>query len=92
MSFPVKTCPACYAVGHAAAAHCLHCGHKFPRRTRPSLAEAVEWMAYNDDTEWVANGDPISVTGAMVADLFGVGHDELIEALRKAIKKARKGD
>lgn len=52
--------------------------------------DAIDWIAGNDDTEWVEQveaGEPgwsISVTGALVADLFG----KTEEQVRKDIKRA----
>ncbi len=61
---------------------------------RPGYREAVAWLVDNDDTEWAAY-EPvgatealasISVTGALVCDLFGVE----VERLRADIRRGRK--
>lgn len=40
---------------------------------RASYAAAINWIADNDDTEWLKDGDDAapSVTAALVADIFG---------------------
>ena len=55
---------------------------------RPGYREAVAWIAYNDDTTWLSDPEPIfSVTVAMVADLFGVHTDRVTADLRRELKK-----
>lgn len=50
--------------------------------------KAIEWIALNDDTEWLNDEEPIiSVTGAMVADLFDVDQEKVIKDLIKFCKK-----
>lgn len=58
-----------------------------PRRTG-SYATAVQWIADEDDNEWLddPNGSP-SVTASLVADLFGRTTDEVTKDLRKLLKK-----
>ena len=65
---------------------------------RPGYREAVEWLVLNDDVEW-ATFDPvgetsglasISVTGALVRDLFGVPTERLRADIRRGIKRLRK--
>jgi hypothetical protein len=53
---------------------------------RPSYKQALEWMALNDDVYWLPD-DPISVTGALTCDLFGVDDAKLRGDLLKAIKR-----
>jgi hypothetical protein len=48
--------------------------------------DALFWMAANDDTEWVANNDPISVTASLVADLFSKTDEQVREDLTKAVQ------
>jgi hypothetical protein len=62
-----------------------------PNRKRPSLREAVSWIAWNDDVEWLegAEGDSPSVTAHLVADLFGVPVAEVAKALRREVKQLR---
>lgn len=56
--------------------------------------DAIEWLALNDDNEWLAEPDSaLSATASLVADVFGkpddvVKHDlanrlEAIESLRR---------
>lgn len=48
--------------------------------------EAIEWMAYNDDTDFMDDEDSsMSVTASMVADLWGKTHDQLRKDLRKEL-------
>ncbi len=53
-----------------------------------SYKKAITWMVENDDTEWVENNDPISVTAALVADLFDKTDEKIREDLKKALHKA----
>lgn len=55
---------------------------------RPSYKAALEWIALNDDTEFLndEHGQP-SVTLLLVADLFGKSVDLVMMDLRKTIKK-----
>lgn len=59
---------------------------------RPGYREAIEWIAHNDDCYWLADddGDPqaLSVTAAMVRDLYAVDADKLICDLRRALRRA----
>lgn len=54
--------------------------------------DAIDWMAYNDDTEWTAyppedaNG-ALSVTAALVADLFGKDDKTIRADLIRALKR-----
>ena len=61
-----------------------------------SYKAAVEWIALNDDIEWLHIDPPmISVTAAMAADLWGRSDAEITKDLRRAVetldraKKAR---
>lgn len=55
---------------------------------RPSYRKAIEWILAYDDTEFLNDADPIiSVTGSMVADLFGVDTDKVIADLLKLREK-----
>jgi hypothetical protein len=51
---------------------------------RPGYREAIEWIALNDDTEWLnaEYGSP-SVTACLVADLFGVTTERVTADLRR---------
>lgn len=59
---------------------------------RASYKAAIRWMADNDDTDWTRH-DPgsgpgaLSVTAALVADLFGK-EDEAVRAdLKRVLRK-----
>lgn len=54
-----------------------------------SYGFAIEWIAFNDDTEWLddENGSA-SVTLCLVADIFGRTIEEATADLRRAIAKA----
>lgn len=57
---------------------------------RASYHHAIQWMADNDDTEWVNSDDddPImSVTACMVADLFVKTDATVVHDLRKILSK-----
>lgn len=56
---------------------------------RASYRRAIMWMVENDDTEWAENGDPISVSGSLVADLFGKDDEQVRADLRRALKKSK---
>jgi hypothetical protein len=57
---------------------------------RASYRAAIAWMVLNDDTEWV-EADPLSVTAALVADLFGKDDEQVRRDLRNALRrKARR--
>jgi hypothetical protein len=61
-----------------------------PPLIKPSFRAAIQWMADNDDTEWLEDDEPIlSVTAALVADLFGAEPKRVIRSLRRALAKAR---
>lgn len=59
---------------------------------RPSYTTAIEWVASNDDCYWLGDydnhGPILSVTAAMVRDLWDVSDDKLIYDLRKALARA----
>ena len=58
-----------------------------PRRTA-SYKNAVAWIVANDDTEWLNDQEPIiSVSAALVADLFGRDEPEIIADLRREQKR-----
>lgn len=56
-------------------------------RRRPlSYRDALAWMIVNDDTEFLAEPEPepaISVTGALVADIYDRSNEEVIADLRR---------
>lgn len=53
---------------------------------RASYRAAILWMAENDDTDWVDNGGPGSVTAALVADLFGKDDAKVRADLAKVLQ------
>lgn len=58
---------------------------------RASYREAIKWMAYNDDTEWVEDDVPIpSVTAALIADLFDVSAETVTTDLLRQMTKMQK--
>ncbi len=53
-----------------------------------SYRTAIEWMVFNDDTEWVHEvGSPIAVTACLVADLFKKTDEEVRRDLINALKR-----
>jgi hypothetical protein len=63
-----------------------------PRRARPSYRAAIIWMVLNDDTEWADDAEPsLSVTAALVADLFGRTDAEVLASLRREIRRHGRG-
>jgi hypothetical protein len=59
---------------------------------RPSYRRAITWLIENDDTEWVTadpqeGGGALSVTAALVADLFGVEDDRVRRDLARMLKE-----
>lgn len=58
-----------------------------PPLIKPSFRAAIQWMADNDDTEWLSDEEPtLSVTAALVADLFGAEHERVVKSLRRALE------
>ena len=60
------------------------------RALRPSYRRALRWIVENDDTEWLSDegGDvTLSVTAALVADLFGLTDEKVDKDLRRELKK-----
>jgi hypothetical protein len=55
---------------------------------RANYKFAVEWLAYNDDNEWLTDeyGMP-SVALSLVADVFGKPIEIVTADLRKAVKR-----
>lgn len=55
---------------------------------RASYKEAIEWLAYNDDTQWLTEENRIlSVTCCLVADLFDVPREKTADDLEKFMRK-----
>ena len=60
---------------------------------RPGYREAVEWIAMNDDMDFLDDdsdfGISLSVAASLVRDLFNVTDDKIIADLRRAVEKDR---
>ena len=55
---------------------------------RPGYREAIEWIARNDDCYWLGDDEPImSVSVAMVRDLWNVPDARVVRNLRTALRK-----
>jgi hypothetical protein len=56
---------------------------------RPGYRAALDWIARNDDCEWLKLGEqvPLSVTAALVADLFGVDDKRIVRDLQRVHKR-----
>jgi hypothetical protein len=55
--------------------------------------QALQWMLDNDDTEFLDNEDGcLSVTGSLVADIYGKLDGAVWEDLYKLRTKNRKGE
>ena len=60
---------------------------------RASYREAIRWLADNDDNEWIEDDEDmsVSVTAALIADIFDVPQERVKDDLRRALdKRARK--
>lgn len=57
-------------------------------------AVAVKWIVDNDDTDWVGGGPlydgPISVSAALISDIYRKPDTEVTEDLRKELIKREK--
>ena len=57
-------------------------------RKSAKYENAIEWIASEDDTEWLNDEDPSpSVTACLVADIFGTTIEQVTRDLRKAVKQ-----
>lgn len=55
---------------------------------KPSYRRALEWILENDDTEFLADPDPIpSVAVALVADMFGKTDAIVMRDLAKRVSR-----
>ena len=62
---------------------------------RARYLDAIDWIAGNDDTRWLSDPPPdlddptpvLSVTAALVADLFGKRDAQVIADLKKALRR-----
>ncbi len=64
------------------------------RSRRASYRDAIDWIAQNDDTEWLndeADNLIPSVTACLVADVFARTTAEVTTDLRKAMKREAEG-
>ena len=59
---------------------------KIPRTAIP-YRQAIAWLANNDDTEFVENGGPVSVTACLVADIYRRPEEDVVADLRKYLVK-----
>lgn len=56
---------------------------------RASYREAIKWIVYNDDIEWLDDEDPIpSVSAALISDMFDVEHEKVVSDLKREIRKS----
>lgn len=53
-----------------------------PKLPRGKYRDALDWIVLNDDTEWLDNDDPMSVTLSLVADLWGLSSEQAVADLR----------
>lgn len=52
---------------------------------------AIEWLARNDDCEWLKDDNPIqSVTAAFVADCYGKPDAKIHSDLARAVERIEK--
>lgn len=57
---------------------------------RPGYRESVQWIAENDDTEFLNDENQegyLSVTASLVQDQFGVTTERLLADLRAAVAR-----
>lgn len=53
--------------------------------------DAIQWIADNDDTEWVEeDAGTESVTAALVADLFSKTTEQVREDIKRALRRANR--
>ncbi len=62
------------------------------RRVRPSYRRALQWIADNDDNNWLRTMTdeeiiPL-VTACLVADLFGKTEEAMVRDLRRGMEKS----
>ena len=61
-----------------------------PPRRVGSYRKAIEWIAAEDDTDWLDDQDDdlkTSVTASLVMDVFDCTEEEVVRDLRNAIKR-----
>jgi hypothetical protein len=59
---------------------------------RASYRDAIRWIAEVDDTEFLKEElrdqlNLMPISAVMVADIFGVAHQRVIDDLRRAVEK-----
>jgi hypothetical protein len=55
---------------------------------RPSYRAALVWIACNDDCNWLQDATPsLSVSAALMADMFGKDDADVLADLRRAHEK-----
>lgn len=60
------------------------------RRSPIGYLGAIEWLAINEDLTWLDDEiGTISVTAALVADIYGRTEEEVESDLRKMVAKVR---
>jgi len=57
------------------------------KKVRKGYRFAIQWLALNDDCEWVETDWGLSVTASLVADLFNVDDEKVRTDLLREIKK-----
>ncbi len=63
---------------------------------RPSYRAAIQWLADNDDCDWLESPEPterevsVSVSAALVADMFGKTDAEITADLRRVIARDKR--
>lgn len=59
---------------------------------RASYRDALDWIAANDDTEFMQGEDdePLSVTASLVADLWGKSDEEIRRDLLLALRRDKR--
>jgi hypothetical protein len=59
--------------------------------SNPSYRQAIQWIAYEDDTDFLNDEKPsLSVTASMVADLYQKTHEQVLKSLYKAVEERDK--
>ena len=64
--------------------------HRRAKPRRASYRQAIDWIADNDDTEWLRDlGDEVipSVTASLMADVFLREIEAVVQDLRRALKR-----
>ena len=61
---------------------------------RASYREAIRWLADNDDNEWIEDDEDmsVSVTAALIADIFDVPQERVRDDLRRLLDNRAKDE